>query len=49
MTFSLAGEILARTRIVDEVVSAAQALAMGLSGKPNLAAIDSSLVKVHRW
>ena len=25
------------------------ALAMGLSGKPNLAAIDASLVKIHRW
>ena len=25
------------------------ALAMGLSGKPNLASIDRSLVKLHRW
>ncbi len=32
-----------------EMLQSELALAMGLSGKPNLAAIDNTLVKVHRW
>ena len=32
-----------------EMFQSELALAMGLSGKPDLASIDSSLVKVHRW
>jgi len=32
-----------------EMLQSELALGMGLSGQPNLAAIDNSLVKVHRW
>jgi len=32
-----------------ELMQTELALAMGLSGKPNLAAIDRTLVKIHRW
>jgi len=36
-------------RAVLEMLQSELALAMGLSGKANLAAVDSSLVKIHRW
>jgi len=36
-------------RVVLEMLQSELALAMGLCGKPNLAALDRALVKIHRW
>ena len=47
--WALAGYGAAGVQKLLEMFQSELALAMGLSGKPNLASIDSSLVKVHRW
>jgi len=36
-------------KAVLEMLHSELALAMGLCGKPNLAAVDRALVKLHRW